>query len=245
MARRGEIAAPAVPRSRPLGRLFRPIARGVKGALTISGQIGGPVGPLAEPRGPWLFGSGGGDHRPFDALDKEAAMFSKDTKPKSDSEISAPSSSAPPQPISATPSIISADLRITGNLQSNGDIQIDGKIEGDIDSKSLTIGEDAEVNGTIVCERIRVCGQVSGEIKATAVVLARSAKVTANIAHKSLEIESGARLEGSVRHLDSGSARGAETSQANASETSKIAKISEVAASASTGSSAEGSAASL
>jgi cytoskeletal protein CcmA (bactofilin family) len=172
-------------------------------------------------------------------------MFSKDTKTKSDSVISAPSSSDSPQRSSATPSIISADLRITGNLQINGDIQIDGRVEGDIDSKSLTIGEEAEVNGTVTCERIRVCGKISGEIKATSVVLARSAKVTADIAHKSLEIESGACLEGAVRHLDGGPAKGAGTSQPRAAETSNIAKISDVAAGTSASPSGEGSAASL
>jgi cytoskeletal protein CcmA (bactofilin family) len=172
-------------------------------------------------------------------------MFSKDTKTKSDSVISAPSSSGVSQPISSTPSIISADLRITGNLSSNGDIQIDGKIDGNIDSKSLTIGENAEVNGTVTCERIRVCGKVSGEIRATSVVLAKSAKVTADIAHKSLEIESGASLEGSVRHLENGPAKGAGKAKPLATETSKIAKISDAAPSASASQSGGGSAAVL
>ncbi|MDH3594428.1 MAG: polymer-forming cytoskeletal protein [Rhodospirillales bacterium] len=172
-------------------------------------------------------------------------MFSKDTKTKSDTVISAPSSGGASQPISATPSIISADLRITGNLHSNGDIQIDGKIDGNVDSKSLTVGENAEVNGTITCERIRVCGKVSGEIRATSIVLARSAKVTADIAHKSLEIESGARLEGGVRHLESGSAKDAEKSKPLAAETPKIAKIADAAPSASASQSGGGSAAVL
>jgi cytoskeletal protein CcmA (bactofilin family) len=98
------------------------------------------------------------------------------------------SSSAVP----ATPSIISADLKIIGNMQSNGDIQIDGQVDGDVQSKSLTVGESAQVNGTIACERVRVCGSVSGEIKADSVVLARSAKVDGDIVHKTLEIEAGA-----------------------------------------------------
>jgi cytoskeletal protein CcmA (bactofilin family) len=172
-------------------------------------------------------------------------MFSKDTKAKSDTAISAPSSGGASQPISATPSIISADLRITGSLHSNGDIQIDGKIDGNVDSKSLTIGENAEVNGTITCERIRVCGKVSGEIKATSIVLARSARVTADIAHKSLEIESGARLEGGVRHLESEPVKAAEKNKPLAAETSKIAKISDAAPSASASQSGGGSAAVL
>ena len=131
-------------------------------------------------------------------------MFSNDSKTKGDmpdSDLGGMTPSAR-QAIAATPSIISADLKIIGNMHSNGDIQIDGQIDGDIDSKSLTIGESAKVNGTVSCERVRVCGSVTGEIRATSVVLARSARVDANIMHKTLEIEAGASLQGGVRRLD-------------------------------------------
>ena len=164
-------------------------------------------------------------------------MFSSDSKGNS----GAYSSAGGAQPASATPSIISADLRITGNLQTNGDIQIDGKIDGNVDSMSLTIGEGAEVNGTISCERIRVCGKVSGEIRATSVVLARSARVSADVAHKSLEIESGARLEGSVSRLEGDPRSASETDTPHKAEAAKVAKI----ADAQSGASASGSAAAL
>ncbi len=132
-------------------------------------------------------------------------MFTKDSKPKGDngSGPQVPKMGGAPQAVSATPSIISADLKITGNLKSNGDIQIDGRIEGDVDSKSVTIGESAEVNGIVSCERVRVCGAVSGEIRAQSVVLARSAKVDGDVVHNSLEIEAGASLQGGVRRLGS------------------------------------------
>jgi cytoskeletal protein CcmA (bactofilin family) len=50
---------------------------------------------------------------------------------------------------SGTPSIISGDLKVTGNLHSNGDLQIDGVIDGDIQSRSLTIGETARIKGAV------------------------------------------------------------------------------------------------
>ncbi|MEE8274850.1 MAG: polymer-forming cytoskeletal protein, partial [Alphaproteobacteria bacterium] len=38
---------------------------------------------------------------------------------------------------SGEPSVISADLKLIGNVHSAGDVQVDGTIEGDINSRSL------------------------------------------------------------------------------------------------------------
>lgn len=111
---------------------------------------------------------------------------------------------APPRPAarSTAPSIISADLKIQGNLTSAGDLQIDGIVEGDIQSRSLTVGEGALVTGNIQAETVRVCGQVTGQIKAATVNLERTAKVMGDIVHQILSLEPGAYLEGHVRHGD-------------------------------------------
>jgi hypothetical protein len=75
-------------------------------------------------------------------------------------------------------------LTIKGNLTCAGDIQIDGHVEGDVASHSVTIGEGADVCGTIAAETVRICGIVHGEIKAATVVLEKTAKVTGNIMHR-------------------------------------------------------------
>jgi cytoskeletal protein CcmA (bactofilin family) len=49
--------------------------------------------------------------------------------------------SARPAPRSAAPSIVSSDLKILGDLISAGDLQVDGIVEGDIQSRSLTVGD--------------------------------------------------------------------------------------------------------
>ncbi len=110
---------------------------------------------------------------------------------------------ARPAPRSAAPSIISSDLKILGDLISAGDLQVDGIVEGDIQSRSLTVGEGAVVTGNIVAETTRVCGQVTGQIKASTVTLDRTAKVVGDIVHQVLALEPGAFLEGHVRHSDS------------------------------------------
>ena len=100
------------------------------------------------------------------------------------------------------PSIISADLKIVGDLHSSGDLQIDGAVEGDISSRSLTIGESAVVRGSLAAESVRVYGSVFGEVKANSVTLAKTAKVEGDIAHQSLSMEAGAALIGKLSRLE-------------------------------------------
>lgn len=133
-------------------------------------------------------------------------MFSKsDDKAKSD----APGSSASfGRGGSATPSLISADLKVVGNLESDGDLQIDGTVQGDIKSRSVTVGESAKVKGGIVADTARICGAVTGKVQASSVTVAKGAKVKGDIVQQTLSIEAGAEIEGQIRRLDSARANG-------------------------------------
>ncbi len=64
------------------------------------------------------------------------------------------------------PSIISTDLRVVGELHCAGDIQVEGKVEGDIKSKSVTVGEGAQVKGGIHAEAVRLAESLFREDKA-------------------------------------------------------------------------------
>lgn len=136
-------------------------------------------------------------------------MFSKasrKTKDKPEAKPSLPSAGLPEAlgdeaKSTGIPSIISPDLRIVGDLTSAGDIQVDGSVEGDITSRTLTIGENASVTGRVWAETMRVCGHVDGELKAQTVVVARTARVNGDIIHESIEIEAGAFIEGSIRRM--------------------------------------------
>jgi len=100
------------------------------------------------------------------------------------------------------PSIISADLKVTGDLVSDGDIQVDGAIEGDIQSRTVTVGEAAHVKGSITADTVRICGAVSGQVKGASVTLAKTAKVNGDILHQTLAIEPGAFLEGHCKRIE-------------------------------------------
>ena len=94
-----------------------------------------------------------------------------------------------------SPSIISSDLTITGDLVSEGELHIDGVVEGDI-------AVNVRISGSIQADVAKIHGNVSGLLCARSVFLATTAKVTGDITHERLEIEQGAYLEGNCRHMD-------------------------------------------
>jgi cytoskeletal protein CcmA (bactofilin family) len=102
----------------------------------------------------------------------------------------------------SAPSIISADMMMQGTVNSTGDIQIDGRLEGDVRSVGLVIGDKAEIHGEIVAEDVTVRGKVIGRIRARKVLLAATSHVEGDILHEALAVESGAFFEGNCRHSD-------------------------------------------
>jgi cytoskeletal protein CcmA (bactofilin family) len=125
-------------------------------------------------------------------------MFSKNNKNQASAASGQPQAPAKPAP----PSLISRDLKIKGNLDSDGEIQVDGAVEGDIRSKTLLIGESAHITGEITADSVVVHGTVNGQIKARAVRLAASAHMVGDILHEDLAIETGAFLEGHCRRIE-------------------------------------------
>ena len=143
-------------------------------------------------------------------------MFSKtkipDTTPTSEASSGAssatksasastgtPSFQAKPK---ASPSLLSNDLTIQGNITTSGDIQIEGTIEGDVRAHLLTVGESATIKGEIAADDVVVNGRVIGRLRGLKVRLTASAKVEGDIIHKTIAIESGAQFEGSVQRQE-------------------------------------------
>ena len=103
-------------------------------------------------------------------------------------------------------SIINADLRVTGDLISESDVQVDGSVNGDIRTRTLTIGQHGEVRGEIVADKIRICGAVIGQVRARDVSLSETARMIGDILHESLSIEPGAHMseEGGLTVIQAG-----------------------------------------
>jgi cytoskeletal protein CcmA (bactofilin family) len=98
------------------------------------------------------------------------------------------------------PSIISADVKMTGTIVSQGEIDINGQIEGDVRASALTVGETGAVKGEVIAESVVIRGTVEGRIRGRKVQLCTGAKVRGDIFHASLAIEPNAIFEGAVKH---------------------------------------------
>ncbi|MEM7212766.1 MAG: polymer-forming cytoskeletal protein [Pseudomonadota bacterium] len=118
--------------------------------------------------------------------------------PKSDTSAGSSASFQPPK-AKPSPSLLSSDLNIKGNVTSSGDIQIEGTIEGDVRAHLLTVGESATIHGEVIADDVVVNGRVIGRVRGLKVRLTSSARVEGDIVHKTIAIESGAHFEGSVQ----------------------------------------------
>lgn len=96
------------------------------------------------------------------------------------------------------PSILSHDMHVVGKIFSTGDIQIEGRLDGDLRSHAVTIGEKAVVSGEVAGDMVTVFGQVKGTIRARQVYLCATSKVTGDVFNEVLAIETGAQLNGAV-----------------------------------------------
>jgi cytoskeletal protein CcmA (bactofilin family) len=113
-----------------------------------------------------------------------------------------------------TPSIIGSNCSLAGDIVSDGEVHIDGKVVGDVRCVTLVIGETGAVTGEINAETVRVLGAVTGQIMASAVELAKSARILGDITHDSLAVEAGAYVEGRFNRLQPGQALSEVPSQA-------------------------------
>ncbi len=129
-------------------------------------------------------------------------MFSKNESQEAASSPAPASKPAPRSSGRSAPSIFSADVIVVGNLHSEGDIQFDGKIEGCIESGSLTVGETAVIKGEVKADNVTVKGRVLGSVRGRQVQLMSSSHVEGDILHTALSVESGAYFDGNCRHAE-------------------------------------------
>jgi cytoskeletal protein CcmA (bactofilin family) len=103
---------------------------------------------------------------------------------------------------SVAPSILGSDLTIEGIIVSEGELHICGSVKGEVVARDLTLAIGGSITGTVEADIAIIAGNLVGRLTATSVVLARTARLAADITHVSLTTEPGATFEGVSRHVD-------------------------------------------
>ncbi len=94
--------------------------------------------------------------------------------------------------------VIGANTRIVGTINSDNNMRIDGAVEGDIEViGNLIVGETGRVIATIKAQNIHISGAVKGEITATEKLeISPTGKVWGDITTAALQIEPGGLFRG-------------------------------------------------
>jgi cytoskeletal protein CcmA (bactofilin family) len=130
------------------------------------------------------------------------------TRPQTPAPASEPVRTQPAAPVASAPrsstatpgvSVISRALKITGQLESTEDIRIDGEVDGDVRGVSVTVGNGATVKGTVHGDAVELAGTVNGKIEAKKVTLTSTARMTGDVVHQDIKIESGAFIDGHLK----------------------------------------------
>jgi len=106
-----------------------------------------------------------------------------------------------PSPID---SLIGAGTTIQGNITFTGGLRIDGHVIGNVKATgskpgTLVVSELAKVEGDIDVAHVVVNGTVAGPVRASEYVeLLPKARVTGNVAYRSIEIHVGAIVMGQL-----------------------------------------------
>lgn len=114
--------------------------------------------------------------------------------------VNAPSTPTASSASATDMSIVSRGLTIEGNLSGDDDIRVDGTVNGDISSRTLIVSQGAKVTGSVTAEMIELLGHIGGELNGKTVRIAGTGQLDGDINYESLSVESGAVVNGQLRH---------------------------------------------
>ena len=107
------------------------------------------------------------------------------------------SSNTPPE---AVISIIGVGMTIEGDSETDGSLRIEGTIRGSVRAgKSVVVGRDGLVDGSIYTQDAVISGRVSGGIHAVSrLELLATSEVSGEIEAPRMQVEEGAKVHGQV-----------------------------------------------
>ena len=113
-----------------------------------------------------------------------------------------------PAPTTATDrkrSVIAEDILIEGNIVSQGILEFGGQIKGDITADAVVLTSTARVRGRVRARQLTIEGELQGAATALNVNIKTGALVKANFAYETLEVASGAQVDGEYKRISADS----------------------------------------
>ncbi len=106
----------------------------------------------------------------------------------------------PPRTTEAKTAVIGPQVRINGELSGEEDVVIEGRVEGKVTvTKSLRVGQNAQVNAEIRAHSVVIAGRVVGNVTAVErIEILPSGSLEGNIRSPKIAIAEGAQFKGSV-----------------------------------------------
>lgn len=104
--------------------------------------------------------------------------------------------------------LIGVDTRVEGNIHFSGGLRIDGTVIGAVaepndQPSTLILSELGRIEGAITASKVVINGAVIGPVKAAQFIeLQTKARVTGDVYYNTLEMHTGAVIEGKLVYLD-------------------------------------------
>lgn len=103
--------------------------------------------------------------------------------------------------------LIGAETSIVGDIHFSGGLRVDGTIRGNISEpnnspSTLILSEQGRIEGAVSASKLVINGKIIGPVKANQFIeLQAKAHITGDVYYKSLEMHTGAVIEGKLVYL--------------------------------------------
>ncbi len=103
--------------------------------------------------------------------------------------------------------LIGADALIDGDVHFSGGLRVDGGIRGNVGEQNgtpstLILSENGRIEGAVTAAKIVLNGKVTGTVRSNQFIeLQAKARITGDLHYKSLEMHTGAVIEGKLVYL--------------------------------------------
>jgi cytoskeletal protein CcmA (bactofilin family) len=104
--------------------------------------------------------------------------------------------------------LIGTETSIIGDLTFSGGLRVDGTIRGNVTEQAGTpstiiLSEHGRIEGSVTAAKIVLNGAVVGPVKANQFIeLQTKARITGDLHYKSLEMHTGAVIDGKLVHFE-------------------------------------------